>query len=348
MSPLIAGLAPVFILIVIGWAARAGRIATPEAFGAVNRFGYFVLYPAFLFMLTAGADFSTQGSAPFLIGILGGVLFAVLLALATRFFFRADGPAFTSVFQGSLRWNGFVLLAAALPLYGQAGLDLIGIAFGPLVLTMNIICVMVLSRWGASRAASWRAVIDQIIANPLILSCAAGIAVNLAGFHDFGPLSSALDLLGDEARLEVVVARRIILRRATFFWNAEEVIESVCVHPIGDGAQLGDESKSWNSFFNVPFESSIGISCKRHLSADAGNGGVAQMNLIARRDARIGADGRRVVEAIAIISSLVTYRCGVGGAVIKSKRTNGCAIAIVVAPITSKCSIGGVVYSCDV
>lgn len=199
MSPLIAGLAPVFILIVLGWAARAARLATPEAFGAVNRFGYFVLYPAFLFTLTSGADFAGQGAAPFLLGVLGGVLAAILLALAARFFFRADGPAFTSVFQGSIRWNGFVLLAAALPLYGQAGLDLIGIAFGPLVLSINIVCVMVLSRWGAARAASWRAVLDQIVANPLILSCAAGLAANAAGLRELGPLSHALDLLGDAA-----------------------------------------------------------------------------------------------------------------------------------------------------
>ncbi len=199
MSPLIAGLAPVFILIAIGYAARAGKLATPEAFGAVNRFGYFVLYPAFLFTLTSRADFGTEGAGPYLLGTVGGVAVAILLALSTRLIFRGDGPAFTSIMQGSVRWNGFVLLAAAMPLYGQAGLDLIGIAFGPLVLMMNVVCVMVLARWGATRAASWRAVLDQIIANPLILSCAAGIVVNLAGFHDFGPLSHALDLLGNAA-----------------------------------------------------------------------------------------------------------------------------------------------------
>jgi predicted permease len=199
MNVLVAGLAPVFILIVIGWAARAGRLVTPDAFGAVNRFGYFVLYPAFLFTLTSGADFTGLGAAPFLVGLLGGVFVAIALALAMRFIFRADGPAFTSVFQGSIRWNGFVLLAAALPLYGQAGLDFVGIAFGPLVLTINVICVAVLSRWGAARATSWRAVLDQIVANPLILSCAAGLTVNAAGFHDFGPISLALDLLGGAA-----------------------------------------------------------------------------------------------------------------------------------------------------
>jgi len=199
MNDVVAGLAPVFILIALGWGARAGRLATPEAFAAVNRFGYFVLYPAFLFTLISRANFAGQGAAPFLIGILCGVSIAIALALSTRLAFRGDGPAFTSIFQGSIRWNGFVLLAAALPLYGQAGLDLIGLAFGPLVLTINIVCVMVLARWGAARAASWRAVVDQIVANPLILSCAAGLAANAAGLRDLGSLSYALDLLGDAA-----------------------------------------------------------------------------------------------------------------------------------------------------
>ncbi len=199
MNDVVAGLAPVFILIAIGWGARASRLASAEAFGMVNRFGYFILYPAFLFSLISRAEFAGQGAAPFLIGVLGGVAIVMALALSLRLFFRGDGPAFTSVFQGSIRWNGFVLLAAALPLYGQAGLDLIGLAFGPLVLTINVVCVTVLARWGAARATSWRAVFDQIIANPLILSCAAGLAANAAGLRDLGPLTYALDLLGDAA-----------------------------------------------------------------------------------------------------------------------------------------------------
>jgi predicted permease len=199
MNDVLAGLGPVFILIAIGWGARASRLATAEAFGVVNRFGYFVLYPAFLFSLISQANFAGQGAAPFLIGLLGGLALVIALALSLRLIFRGDDPAYTSIFQGSIRWNGFVLLAAAMPLYGQPGLDLIGLAFGPLVLTINVISVTVLARWGAARATSWRAVIDQIVANPLILSCAAGLAANAAGLRDLGPLTYALDLLGDAA-----------------------------------------------------------------------------------------------------------------------------------------------------
>ena len=156
MAEVYAALAPVFILIALGWLARSRRIVTPEQFGVVNRFGYFILYPAFLFTIVTGADFSNRDAGRFVLAVLLGFAMMTTLALATRLLFRADGPAFTSVFQGALRWNGFPLLAAATALYGPVGQELIGIVFGPLVFAVNIASVIVLSRWGAARAASWR------------------------------------------------------------------------------------------------------------------------------------------------------------------------------------------------
>lgn len=199
MAEVFGALVPTFILITLGYVVRAARIATAEQFGMVNRFGYFVLYPAFLFTLVSGANFAGEDALPFLGGLLGGFLALVLVALALRFVFRGDGPAYTSVFQGSVRWNGFALLAAATALFGPEGQQLIGLAFGPLVLTLNIICVIVLARWGASKATSMRAVLDQIIANPLILGCAAGIVTNLMGLRDLGYVSDALHLIGQAA-----------------------------------------------------------------------------------------------------------------------------------------------------
>lgn len=199
MNSVVGELAPVFLLITLGWAVRAARIATPEAFGAVNRFAYFVLYPAFLFILSANADLSGPDSAPFVIGVLLGFVVMVALALAMRLIFRGDGPAYTSVFQGSVRWNGFVLLSAAPMLYGPAGPQLIGLAFGPLVLFVNVVCVAVLARWGTARAANMRALLDQIIANPLILGCLAGLAARAVGLHELGPVTNALDMLAHAA-----------------------------------------------------------------------------------------------------------------------------------------------------
>lgn len=199
MAEVFGALLPTFILIALGYTVRSTNIATAEQFGMVNRFGYFVLYPSFLFTLVSSADFSGGDALPFLLALLGGFLSLVALALTLRFVFRGDDPAYTSLFQGSVRWNGFALLAAAGSLYGDQGPALIGLAFGPLVLTINVICVIVLSVWGSARATSMRAVLDQIIANPLILGCAAGLAANAVGLHDLGPVTDALRLLGGAA-----------------------------------------------------------------------------------------------------------------------------------------------------
>jgi hypothetical protein len=199
MNEVYGALTPTFILIALGYIVRATRVATAEQFGMVNRFGYFVLYPAFLFTLISGATFDGAGAGAFLASVLGGFLALALLALSLRLVFRSDGPAYTSIFQGGVRWNGFALLAASPALYGPAGPELIGLAFGPLVLMLNIICVMVLSRWGAARAASMRAVLDQIVANPLILACAVGLAVKYARLGHLGPVGDAAQLLGQAA-----------------------------------------------------------------------------------------------------------------------------------------------------
>lgn len=200
MSDVIGELLPVFILIVIGWSVRVAGIVSAEAFGQVNRFGYFVLYPAFLFTLSSSADLSGGEAGPFIIGILLGFAIMIAIALATRpLYAKTEGPAFTSVFQGSVRWNGFLLLAAAPALYGPSGPHLIGVAFGPLVLIVNLVCVIVLARWGANGANGARAIFDQIVANPLIIGCAVGLTAQAFHVRDLGPVSDVLNLLGQAA-----------------------------------------------------------------------------------------------------------------------------------------------------
>ncbi|MDX2237568.1 MAG: AEC family transporter [Hyphomonadaceae bacterium] len=198
MSGVVAALIPVFLLIAIGWGARASRLVTAEQFGAINRLGYFLFYPAFLFTTITGSALEIADAGPFLFGVLGGFACVIAAALALRLVIR-DGPAFTSVFQGAVRWNGFSLLAAATSLYGAAGADWIALAFGPLILMINLVCVVVLARWGEGRGASLRAILDQIIANPLILACGAGVAAKLAHVGDLGPATATLKLLGAAA-----------------------------------------------------------------------------------------------------------------------------------------------------
>lgn len=198
MDKVLAALAPVFLLIVLGWAVRASRLMPAETLGAVNRFGYFVLYPAFLFTTVASASLGSGEALLFLGAVLIGFLALVALTLLFRPLFR-DGPAYTSVFQGATRWNGFAILAAANEIFGPLGRPYIALAFGPAVVMLNVISVAVLARWGENRQTSMRFLVAQIAGNPLVISCLAGLVALIVGLPDLGPVSDALRLLGQAA-----------------------------------------------------------------------------------------------------------------------------------------------------
>ena len=79
------------------------------------------------------------------------IMAALCLALlpVLRRWFGADGPAFTSVFQGATRWQTFVALPVAGNLFGDLGLALASVAMLVMTPLLNVLCVWVLVRYAS-------------------------------------------------------------------------------------------------------------------------------------------------------------------------------------------------------
>lgn len=201
MSNALAAIMPVFGVIGIGFIAKTLKIVPDSAWPAVNSFGYWMLYPAFLFSTVASADFSGPHTFPFLACLIAGFGAAAIWGLTLRLAFKGNGPAFTSVFQGSVRWNGFIMLASAPALYGPQGTALVALAFGPVVAFVNLISVSVLARWGDNDVKpTIGGALSEIARNPLVIASLIGVIANLTGFTKLlGPGADAIALLGRAA-----------------------------------------------------------------------------------------------------------------------------------------------------
>jgi len=183
MSPVLTALAPIFVLIVMGFALRRWLIAEDAHWVGLERLLYYVMFPALLINTMARADLT---NVPVL--AVGGtmlasvsVIAALCIALRPVFehSFGADGPAFSSLFQGSTRWQTFVALPLAGNLYGDLGLALASVAIVAMTPVLNVLSVSVLVRYAAkSGAADWRSVLVAIAQNPFIWACAIGAALN--------------------------------------------------------------------------------------------------------------------------------------------------------------------------
>lgn len=189
-------LAPVFLLIFLGWGLRRGGVLDGGFWSGAERLTYFLLFPALLVETLAGAEISAREAGPMAIAMIAGVLAVAAVALALQRRLGADGPGFTSVFQGSIRPNTYVGLAVAASAFGRPGVSLAAICVAATVPLVNLLSVAVLGRHVGADAAKARAVALLVATNPLILACLAGILMNLTGLVLPAVLDRLLTALG--------------------------------------------------------------------------------------------------------------------------------------------------------
>lgn len=199
MTALLTGVVPVFAMIALGWGLKWRAFLSDDGWRAVERLTYFIFYPAFLIPAVWRADFAGGSAGPVALGTVGAALVLAGLTVLAKPALRISDPAFTSVFQGVIRWNGFVFLPVAGAVFGPTGLGVAAVAFGVLAPALNVICVLVLARWGEGQGGGWRLALSSLVRNPIIWACGLGAALNLAGVPKPALVMGVFDLMGPGA-----------------------------------------------------------------------------------------------------------------------------------------------------
>lgn len=199
MTALLTSLISVFLVILAGFAARQSRFIEDGAWRGFEAVTYHILIPALVihtlaFVKLDGLPVARIGGAL----VFGAVTMTALTLALRRLLARrsVDGPAFTSIYQGAVRWNTFIALAVASHQFGSTGVALMAVVIATLIPVVNVMSVLVLSRHARGEPFDLRATALTLMRNPFIWSCAVGIALNpLSGFipQAFG---SAVEILG--------------------------------------------------------------------------------------------------------------------------------------------------------
>ena len=200
MGALLAGVFPVFALIAVGYGLRKSGFLPDATWRPVEKLSIHLLYPGFLIPAIWTADISGGGAGAAGAAAVTSVLIIATATYAARPLLTIDGPAFTSVFQGVIRWNSFVFLPVIQSIYGADGLALAAVVIAAMIPVTNILCVIVLVRWGADqREMSPLALTRAILSNPILIACLVGLALNLLKIPRLPGVSDTLQLLGGAA-----------------------------------------------------------------------------------------------------------------------------------------------------
>ncbi len=203
MIQIVGALVPVFLVILIGYGLTRFRFATPDDWSHAERVVYFVLFPALIMSSIANADLSGLPILPFAATlILTLAITASLLSILRRTLgarLGLQGPAYSSVYQGSLRWNGFVALAAVAVVFEDEGVAVAALAIAIMVPILNVMSVIALTRHAGRDVPNIGNILKTIARNPLIISSLTGLALNISGIGLPDPLGATASLIGRAA-----------------------------------------------------------------------------------------------------------------------------------------------------
>ena len=179
---ILTSLLPVFLIIICGYGFKKSKFPGDDFWPGAERMVYYFLYPALLFSSSAGASWEFFSVASMVWAILAAMFVMSGLVLLLRPRLTKNDASFTSVFQGSLRFTSYIGFAAAFSLFGDQGLYLAAVFITVMIPVVNILCVMVLVRYGGQRSG-WYWIFTTVIKNPLIIACLSGMAFNLLGLQ---------------------------------------------------------------------------------------------------------------------------------------------------------------------
>ncbi|QKV17990.1 AEC family transporter [Oricola thermophila] len=202
MPTVFAAILPIFLLILFGQALRRLPLFNGEFWRGLDVMGFYVLYPALLFVTIVRADFSALAFSTVVFALaFAGIaiaLFTLALWPVLRDRARLSRPSFSSIFQTTVRWNGFLAFAVAEKLFPPEGAAMVALVMAVLIIPINVESVAVVA-WFTEKAPNVRAVARKIAVNPLVLAAAAALFVRALPFPLPDPAMEMLDLVARAA-----------------------------------------------------------------------------------------------------------------------------------------------------
>ncbi|MBI9074179.1 MAG: AEC family transporter [Desulfatibacillum sp.] len=186
MISIIQTIAPIFMVIMVGWGLSTKKILTQEVSGPLNKIVFYLAIPVMIFEKVAQANFKANFSPSLVIGTLlaagAGFVFSLLIVSLFPVYPRHKGTFVQSSFHGNI---GYIGLAVAFYFLGDTGLTRASILSVFIMILQNFLAVAGLQYFSnTSRTrGSLSVFVKKVAGNPVILAAVLGSAVSLAGIR---------------------------------------------------------------------------------------------------------------------------------------------------------------------
>ncbi len=191
----VEAVAPIFLLMLLGYGLKQGKITTKENFDAINKLIFKIFLPILLFYNIYKTDLSLVFDPKLILFTVTGVLLIFALGYGLVFVLTKDNAKRGVMLQGFFRSN-FAILGIPLVNYicGDAAGGLSSLMVAIVVPLFNILAVITLERFRDGKVEFGK-LLKGIITNPLVIGCVVGAVFLLLDI----PLPSFLETAVSDA-----------------------------------------------------------------------------------------------------------------------------------------------------
>ncbi len=167
-------------LIILGYFLKQTRFLSEETWLGVEKLTYFVLFPSLLIRTLAKQSLIGVPWPSILMVVVSTIMTSAALLIVFRRAISKNNATFTSIFQGGVRFNAYIMLAVAQSLFGTTGLERGSVTAGFMIVFINLLCISIFSVWGNASFQGILPFIREIFSNPLIIACSIGWFLSLS------------------------------------------------------------------------------------------------------------------------------------------------------------------------
>ncbi len=194
---------PVFAIVILGFGLRKGGVVPADNWRAIEELCFWIFFPCLLAMTLIKADLSSIEFGPYTLTLIFTVTSVAIITLTLwpvlKKFWGTSGAQFSTIFQTTTRWHGFIALAIVLKLFSDEGAALIAVAFAVMVPILQVSNIFVLTAFSANHRLSLFHITKSVLVNPIIWGVSFGLIINLTGISLWPPVMTMFDLLGRAA-----------------------------------------------------------------------------------------------------------------------------------------------------
>ncbi|WP_017443102.1 AEC family transporter [Rickettsia gravesii] len=205
MNEIFCSTLPIFLITLLGSIIKNKWLTSEEFWRGIEKLSYFVLFPAMLFNYVSTADLSVASIIKLVVALIISTILVSIGLIIYQKKYNIDKVQFTSIFQGSIRYNSYIFFGVSSPLLGSSGLSIVAVISSYMIIFTNILSVMIFAYYIPNKSVtntirtSFVLMMKLIVRNPLIIASLVGFVFNYSNLELHLGLKKTLDSLSNAA-----------------------------------------------------------------------------------------------------------------------------------------------------